>query len=137
MNSRSESQRKASQLARALGWFSIGLGLAELLAPKKVARMAGLRQSKAKLIRIYGAREVGNGIAILVNPTVAESVWSRVAGDALDLASLGAAFASPFAKKGRLAIATANVAAVTALDVICAQRLSQAAAGSQAPVAAL
>jgi uncharacterized membrane protein len=51
-------------------------------------------------------------------------MWSRVAGDALDLASLGMAMTSPNAKYGRLAFATANVLAVTALDVMCARQLS-------------
>lgn len=55
----------------------------------------------------------------------AEAVWSRVAGDALDLASLGVAFASPNSQKGKLGFATANVLAVTALDVLCAQELSR------------
>jgi uncharacterized membrane protein len=50
-------------------------------------------------------------------------VWARVAGDALDLACLGAAFASPETNKGRLAFATGNVLAVTALDVLCAEQL--------------
>jgi uncharacterized membrane protein len=53
-----------------------------------------------------------------------EGVWSRVAGDALDLASLGVAATSPEAKLGRVAFATANVLAVTALDVMCAMQLS-------------
>jgi len=47
-----------------------------------------------------------------------------VAGDMLDLASLGAAAISPNANKGRVAFATANVLAVTALDVMCARQLS-------------
>lgn len=32
----------ADQLARGLGWFSIGLGAAELFAPRTVARIAGV-----------------------------------------------------------------------------------------------
>ena len=51
-------------------------------------------------------------------------MWSRVAGDALDLASLGNAARSPNAKMGRVAFASANVLAVTALDVIAARQLS-------------
>jgi uncharacterized membrane protein len=51
-------------------------------------------------------------------------MWSRVAGDALDLASLGAACTSPDAKTGRITFATINVLAVTALDVMCAMQLS-------------
>ena len=51
-------------------------------------------------------------------------MWSRVVGDALDLASLGVAATNPDAKRGRIAFATANVLAVTALDVMCAMQLS-------------
>jgi uncharacterized membrane protein len=114
----------AEQLAHGLGWFSIGLGLAEVLAPRGVARVAGIKGNTA-LIRLFGLREIASGIAIfLQGKKPAAAVWSRVAGDALDLAALGKAFASPDSNKGRLAFATANVLTVTALDVLCAQQLS-------------
>ena len=112
------------QLARGLGWFSLGLGLAELLAPRSVAKIAGVRGNTG-LIRLFGLREIASGIAIFTQgKRPAGAVWSRVVGDALDLACLGAAFASPDSNKGRVAFATANVLAVTALDVLCAQQLS-------------
>ena len=112
------------QLARGLGWFSIGLGLAELLAPRGVARVAGVRGNEG-LIRLLGLREIAHGVAIFTQGRrPAEAVWARVVGDALDLACLGAAFGSPDSDKGRLTFATANVLAVTALDVLCAQQLS-------------
>jgi uncharacterized membrane protein len=114
----------AEKLARGLGWFSLGLGLAEVLAPRGVAKIAGVRGNKT-LIRLFGLREIASGIAIFMQgKRPAAAVWSRVAGDALDLASLGAAFASPDSNKGQVAFATANVLAVTALDVLCAQQLS-------------
>ena len=114
----------AEKLARGLGWFSIGLGLAELLAPQGVAKIAGVRGNTG-LIRLFGLREIASGIAIFTQGRrPAAAVWSRVAGDALDLAALGAAFSSPDSDKGRVAFATANVLAVTALDVLCAQQLS-------------
>jgi uncharacterized membrane protein len=115
----------AEQLARGLGWFSIGLGLAEVLAPRAINKISGGRGRQTGLIRLFGLREIASGIAIFAQgrkPTAA--VWSRVAGDALDLAALGVAFASPDTNKGRAAFATANVLAVTALDVICARQLS-------------
>jgi uncharacterized membrane protein len=112
------------QLARGLGWFSLGLGLAEVLSPRGVAKVAGLEGRNTDLIRLFGLREIASGVAILMRKRPAAAVWSRVAGDALDLACLGASFASPRSSKGRLAFATANVLAVTALDVICAQQLS-------------
>jgi uncharacterized membrane protein len=76
------------------------------------------------LIRLYGLRELSSGIAIFSQKKPTEAVWSRVAGDALDLVSLGVACTSPDAKRGRITFATANVLAVTALDVMCAMQLS-------------
>ena len=117
----SESTKR---LAKGLGWFSIGLGLAELLAPRAIANISGVSNERTGLIRLYGLREIASGIAIFSQAKPTEAVWSRVAGDALDLTSLGMAAANPNAKKGRIAFATANVLAVTALDVMCAMQLS-------------
>jgi len=112
------------RLAKGLGWFSIGLGVSELLAPKAIAKISGVSNTHTALIRLYGLREIAAGIMIFSETNPATGVWSRVAGDALDLASLGKAFASPRANKGRVAFATANVLAVTALDLIAASQLS-------------
>ena len=114
----------AMKLARGLGWFSIGLGLTELLCPKVIASISGVSKQRTGLIRLYGLREITSGIAIFTQQKPTEALWSRVAGDAMDLASLGLAFTSSDAKRGRLAFATANVLAVTALDIMCAQQLS-------------
>ncbi|MGB7923327.1 MAG: SRPBCC family protein, partial [Pyrinomonadaceae bacterium] len=114
------------RLAHGLGWFSIGLGLAEVLAPRGIAKIAGVRGNHTGLIRLFGLREIAHGIGIFMQgKRPAGAVWSRVAGDALDLAALGVAFASPDSRKGRVAFATANVLGVTALDVLCAQQLSR------------
>jgi len=115
------------RLAKGLGWFSIGLGLAEVLTPRGVSALIGIRDDKKtrRTLRNYGVREIGAGIAILAQPTAARWLWGRVAGDAVDLSSLAAAFQSKRNDKGKLAFATASVAGVTALDVICAQRLSR------------
>jgi uncharacterized membrane protein len=122
----------AERLARGLGWFSIGLGVAEVLAPRGVSKIAGLRGKNTGLIRLFGMREIASGIGIFMQGRrPAAAVWSRVVGDALDIASLGAAFASPDSNKGRVAFATANVLAVTALDVICAQQLSGGNGGTK------
>jgi uncharacterized membrane protein len=114
----------AKRLAAGLGWFSVGLGLAELLAPKAIAKITGVSEKRTGLIQLYGLRELAAGVAIFSQKNPAEAVWSRVAGDVMDLTSLSFACFSPDAKRGRITFATANVLAVTALDVMCARQLS-------------
>jgi uncharacterized membrane protein len=123
-------QRNAdSTLAKGLGWFSIGLGLAELAAPASVAQMIGVRDdSDARtLLRTYGLREIANGAAILGSGgDDAEWLWTRVAGDVLDLATLGAALRRPGETDGKkLAFGVASVAGVFVADVIAARRLGR------------
>jgi len=117
----------AKRLAKGLGWFSVGLGLAELLAPRAIAKISGVSNTRTGLIRLYGLRELASGIAIFSQEKPAAAVWSRVAGDAMDLASLGVACTAADAKRGRITFATMNVLAVTALDVMCATQLSSGA----------
>jgi uncharacterized membrane protein len=57
-------------------------------------------------------------------------LWGRVAGDVLDLASLGSALSSSDSDQTRVSFATAAVLGVTALDVYCAQQLSRASNGT-------
>ena len=114
------------QLARGLGWFSIGLGLAEVLMPYAVARLCGGTGRHTGVIRLFGLRELAAGVSILGDgKRPAAGVWSRVAGDAMDIAALGLMAASPRTNKAGVAFAMANVVAVTALDVHCAQALSR------------
>ncbi len=113
------------QLARALGWFSIGLGAAEVLLPGTLARLIGLRRRHKTLFRFFGLREIAAGVGILSETKYPAWVKSRVAGDALDLACLGLALASPSNKQMRVAAATAAVVGVTALDIMCADEMTR------------
>jgi uncharacterized membrane protein len=114
-------------LANFLGLFSIGLGMAQVLAPAGMSKLIGVEDDDGNrtLMRTMGMREITNGVAILSKQQPEKAVWSRVAGDALDLAFLGRALANPSNKRGRTLFATANVLAVTALDVMCAKQLSR------------
>ena len=113
-------------LADFLGVFSLGLGLAQVLAPETMSKICGIEDAEgnAPVMRALGAREISHGIAILSKQQPEKAVWSRVAGDALDLALLGKAMANPDNHRGRTLFATMNVLAVTALDVMCARQLS-------------
>ncbi len=123
--------RQSDRLARALGWFSIGLGIAEVVAPQGVARLVGLEEDDGnhRLLRGIGMREIASGIGILSQRKPTPWVWSRVAGDALDLALLGSALRSDKAQRGRIVAATAAVLGVTALDVYVGTRLYRNADG--------
>jgi uncharacterized membrane protein len=114
----------SGQLAQGLGWFSIGLGLAEVLAPRKLARIIGVRENRF-LLRLLGLREIASGIGILTQHRPAGWVWSRVGGDVMDLALLGTALQRNGVRPARVAAATAAVASVTALDLFCGQELSR------------
>ena len=110
------------QLARALGWFSIGLGAAEVVAPGRLDRFLGVGD-RTVLVRGFGVREIATGVGILVPGNPAPGVWARIAGDALDLAALGSALRADGAKRGRVGAALGAVVGITAVDVIAARRL--------------
>jgi hypothetical protein len=110
-------------LAKGLGWFSIGLGLAEVVAPGKLARWLGMEGSE-QLLRVYGFREIATGVGILSRREPTEWVWGRVAGDFLDLATLAPGLAHDNPNRKNVVTAMAAVAGVTVLDVLAGKQLS-------------
>jgi uncharacterized membrane protein len=91
-----------------------------------IARICGGQGKHTGLIRLYGLREIASGLMIFSEgKKPARGVWSRVAGDAVDLATLGVAAVSPHTNKAGVLFGTANAVAVTAVDVLCAQELSR------------
>ncbi len=120
-----ERRPAAEQFAVGLGWFSLGLGLTELLAPGFIARAIGLPPGRTAsgTIRVMGLREVASGIAVLSRPTASTAMWSRVAGDAVDLALLARTFGVADAQRARTALATAAVLGVSVADALVARRL--------------
>jgi uncharacterized membrane protein len=113
---RSPKSDRAEQLAKALGWFSIGLGLAQLIAPRRVSRAIGAPE-RPNVMRALGAREIASGVGILSQRRPATWLWGRVVGDVMDLAMLGAAARSN-RMPNRLGWATAAVAGIAVLDLL-------------------
>jgi uncharacterized membrane protein len=118
--------------ARGLGWFSIGLGLAQIGAPRAVARLIGVNDDDETRNTMFaiGLREITSGIGILSRPRPTGWIWSRVGGDLMDLALLGKALDSDESNKGRVAAATAAVFGVTVVDFLTGQQLSKESNGS-------
>lgn len=117
---RSEREQ-ATAMARRLGWFSIGLGLAEVVAPRWLGRQIGVG-SRPWLLRMFGMREIATGAALLSQEQPRTAMWGRVGGDALDLAALAGAYRAS-RRKGRLLAAVGAVVGVTLLDARTARRL--------------
>ena len=119
------NRTQEQQLAAAMGWFGVGLGLAEVLSPGRVAAMIGVNPEHRTLIRMMGLRELASSAGILSDKPSAGAVWTRVAGDILDLFLLGAAATSSRSNRGRLAVSAISVAGAMAMDVIAAQQLGR------------
>jgi hypothetical protein len=115
-------------LARNIGWFSIALGVAEVAAPDRIGGYLGM-EDREGLIRAYGVREIAKGLGILSGRRPEGWMWGRVAGDALDLATLAVGLRDN-PRRGNVLKAMGAVAGVTALDVVCARQLN--ASGKQA-----
>lgn len=116
-------RRAAQTTARALGWFSIGLGIAEILASRGLARaLAGPGGTAG--VRACGLREIATGIGVLTARDPTPWIWGRVAGDAIDLAAVGSGMARGGSKLGG-SLALAAVAGVTMIDIANATVLSE------------
>jgi uncharacterized membrane protein len=115
-------------VTKGIGLFSLGLGLAEIAAPSVLAKAIGIQpDSRSRLaLRMFGAREIASGLGILSEPTRALPMWSRVAGDVIDLAFLAWALKAKRTNTQRLVGAVVAVLGVTVLDAVVGAKLQQA-----------
>ena len=127
-----QASRAAWPIAESLGWLSVGLGVAALLAPRKIGDLSGL-DDKDGLIRLVGARELVSGIGLLSQSNKSPWLWARVVGDAIDLAVLATAHRGTSRDRSRTLSAAAVVAAITAADVAAGLRHSNLRRGYVAP----
>src|SRR5215210_6703987 len=115
---------KLKSLAVPLGWFSIGLGLAELIAPRRIAEAHGAPLAKP-LVQGSGAREIAAGIGILAAPASSAGLWARAAGDVLDIGAAGAAAAQARGRARIIALGTlAFVTGALAIDLLVARAVA-------------
>jgi len=112
------------RIARSLGWLGVGLGAAQLLAGRRMAGALGMT-GRAGALRASGARGLLNGLAILANPGSAALLWTRVGGDAMDLALLAGTPSYGPRQRANARIALAAVAGIALLDLLCAAQLGR------------
>jgi uncharacterized membrane protein len=125
LNSRDEHNPADERLVQGLGWFSIGLGLSQVLAPRGFARLIGIRDhsSNSTLLRLIGLRGLACGAGLLSRRARAGWAWARVAGDMMDIALLGSALASGPECPRRATAATVGVLGAMAADIYGAVQL--------------
>jgi uncharacterized membrane protein len=131
---RRETGQSPFPVSRGLAWFSVGLGLCQLLAPRRVARLIGLsdRPRTLALMRALGARELIVGVGLLARRRSSPWLWARVAGDAVDLGLLSNVLRSPEVERARVGGALAAVAGVSLLDAWAGLRAGRRAEGMAA-----
>lgn len=116
-----EDNRKDA-MSRALGWLSLALAVPPLADADRFCAELGVgtghRQRRAA--RIVGLRELAAAGGLLTRPHPVW-LWSRVAGDAMDLSVLARALHSHNALGRRRTVTTAAaVAGITAVDLFAA-----------------
>ncbi len=110
------------RLARALGWVSIGGGLAVGAAPGPVLNAFGLGE-RPTLGRLLGVRDLVIGTGLLLGQNKAAWCRARGIGDALDVVLIiGGAAAGAF-RRDRAPIGVASGAGFSTLSFLLARRL--------------
>src|ERR1700710_700080 len=131
---RGQSRSGRDEIARGLGYFSIALGVAELLAPKALCNAVGIKGLEP-VVRAYGAREIAAGVAILASHNPEPWIWGRVAGDMLDMAIVATGLRQDNSKRDKSVLALTTLAAVTLVDVMCASGLNSEKGNSSTAIA--
>jgi hypothetical protein len=116
---------RLTSLVRPLGWFSLALGAAEMLAPRKIAAAHGAPEGK-NVVRGFGVREIAAGAAVLAKPRSAIPLLARAAGDVLDMGAAGMAARRAEGGKRKMALASlVTVTAFLAVDLLVARAVAR------------
>jgi hypothetical protein len=116
------SQDASDGLARGLGWFSLGLGMLQIVAPQRITRAFGIPGSE-HVVRAYGAREIASGMLTLSTEKKA-GLASRVAGDGLDIATLVGLLAYGSPRRSTVKAALAMVVGIAVLDLVATKAVA-------------
>ena len=119
-------------LARGLGLASLALGVPQVTAPDRFAEAVGAAPDAGTrdLTVGIGLRELTAAAGLLLRGSSPTFLWSRVAGDVMDLVLLGSALRRGGPGRARAAAATAAVAGLTAVDLAAARRSTRGGVAS-------
>jgi uncharacterized membrane protein len=114
-----------SALSTALGIFSLALGSAQVVTPDGLSRLVGVQGGTPVVQtaqRLLGVREIVQGSGILASSHPRGWVWSRVAGDVLDVGLFVAAARTTGRDRTRIAVTLAALTGVGVADLVAALR---------------
>jgi hypothetical protein len=118
------AQPPERKLAKGLGIFSFGLGVAQLAVPDRVNKLIGVKDTaKARAIqRAVGVQELSAAQGIFAFSPPTPVLWSRVAGDIVHLGLLGKALDNRRNDKSKLFGAIGAVAGIGLIDALVSAR---------------
>ncbi|MEV7327338.1 SRPBCC family protein [Micromonospora sp. NPDC093244] len=103
--------------------------MTQLAAPDTVRRISGVDDSPTTrtVVPLVGARELVHAAGLLTSRRKSIWAWTRVAGDAMDLASLGVAIAHRSGRRRRRLVGvTGAVVGITVVDLLTAVQATRA-----------
>ncbi|MCA1697608.1 MAG: hypothetical protein LC790_01365 [Actinobacteria bacterium] len=115
-------------LADTLGWASSVLGAPMCLTPRRLLRAIGVQDDRRAVAWTIGVglREHLATLNIIANRQRRIGMWSRVAGDTMDLALLAGAYRIRRAHDGRLRATIGLVGGLLVVDLATALALTRA-----------
>ncbi len=107
-----------------IAWFSVALGVTQIVAPDALARLIGVRpsQNTRTAMRAIGVRELTTGFGLLSNAKSTPWLWTRLAGNMVDLSLIGSGVGRRAEDRTRATRAAIAVGGVAALDFYAAAR---------------
>jgi hypothetical protein len=115
-------------LADTLGWASAVLGAPMTLTPRRLLRAIGVQDDRRAVAWTIGVglREHLATLNIIANRQRRIGMWSRVAGDTMDLALLAGAYRKRRVHGGRMQAAIGVVSGLLVVDLATAMALTRA-----------
>jgi len=127
MSITSTFSKNVKRATGVVGLFSIGLGLVQIVAPRKVCKLTGSTVTPG-VMRGLGVREIASGLAVAGNPML--GLWSRLAGDVVDYTLLQRNGKGD-TEESRAKIASFVVIGAGVVDAVCALKESRDALQGQ------
>lgn len=114
--------------ADAMGWASVALGVPMLTMPRRLLETAGIRAdtTATAVVAGVGVRELMATLTLNAMRHRRVGMWSRVAGDTMDLTLLGVAFLRRRRDPARLLGTIGFIGSIFAVDLLTALQLDRA-----------